>query len=70
MPAAEFNVRLKDCEVTQPELLGWCEAHSKGDPRTYARGRQLQMLAWLEKGGHKSVQQWAIDNALSGGGEG
>ena len=70
MPAAEFNVRLKDVEVTLPELLGWCEAHNKGDPRTYARGRQLQMLAWLEKGGDKSVQQWAIDNALAGGGEG
>ena len=70
MPAAEFNVRLKDVEVTLPELLGWCEAHNKGDPRTYARGRQLQMLAWLEKGGDRAVQQWAIDNALAGGGEG
>ena len=70
MSAKELEQRINDCEVSMPELLGWCEAHGKGDPRSYPRAKQAQLLAWLEKGGSNAVQQWAIDNALGGGGEG
>ena len=70
MSAKQLEVRSNDCEVSMPELLGWCEAHGKGDPRSYPRAKQAQLLAWLEKGGSNAVQQWAIDNALGGGGEG
>ena len=70
MSAKQLEVRINDCEVSMPELLGWCEAHGKGDPRSYPRAKQAQLLAWLEKGGSNAVQQWAIDNALGGGGEG
>ena len=70
LSAKELEVRVNDCEVSMPELLGWCEAHGKGDPRSYPRAKQAQLLAWLEKGGSNAVQQWAIDNALGGGGEG
>ena len=70
MSAKQLEGRINDCEVSMPELLGWCEAHGKGDPRSYPRAKQAQLLAWLEKGGSNAVQQWAIDNALGGGGEG
>lgn len=70
MSAKELEARVKDCEVSMPELLGWCWEHGKGDPRSYPRAKQAQLLAWLEKGGSTAVQQWAIDNALGGGGEG
>jgi len=58
---------VEENDVTYDELLGWCEAHGKGDPVTYTRARQQQLVAWLSKGGEQAVQQWAIDNALAGG---
>ena len=54
-------------DVTYEELFAWCDAHGRGDPARYNRGRQQQLLAWLGKGGSETVQQWAIDNALAGG---
>lgn len=67
IPRAQLIEQVKDHDVTYDELLGWCEAHGRGDPSSYTRARQQQLLAWLGKGGSSTVQQWAIDNALSGG---
>jgi hypothetical protein len=68
MSAQAFKDAVADVEITIEELLGWCEAHGKGDPREYPLSKQRMLFSWLEKKS-KVVQQWAIDNAL-GGGEG
>ena len=63
----ELARQITSHDVTYEELFAWCDAHGRGDPARYNRGRQQQLLAWLSKGGANTVQQWAIDNALAGG---
>lgn len=71
LSVADLSDRIVDNEISVDELVAWCAAHNRGNPMEYPAHRQKMLLDWLDKGGNKTVQKWATEQALAGaGGEG